>query len=325
MQPNDVKNTNMMHSIKSMQEYWDSDDEMMHKKQDKKQEKCDKADDDKGNKKWSNKCDKPYEYKKPNKCMSEEMKDKDDKMMCKDDKMMCKDDKMMDKDDKMMYMHKMKDKGCEKPIMIGDKMPDMAVHTTMGKRKLPDDYLGKWLVLFSHPGDFTPVCTTEFVSFANNYDNFKQLGAELLGLSVDQVQPHMKWTQWMKENLCDAIPFPIIADAMGETAKKLGMVHSTNNTQTVRAVFIVDPKGTVRMILYYPAELGRNIQEIIRALAALQVADKNNVAMPANWPNNELIGEQVIVPPAKTEEEAKKNQESYCNYDWWFCYKNLEE
>lgn len=308
MESNDFKSGNMMHSIKSMQD-WDFDNEEMMNKKDKKQASCGKQE-EKMAKKWANKCEKSCECKKP--MASEKNK--------------CASESMMDKDDKMMYMPVMKEKMArEKPMMIGDKMPEMTVKTTMGTKKLPDDYLGKWLVLFSHPGDFTPVCTTEFVSFANNYDNFKQLGAELLGLSVDQVQPHMKWTEWIEEKLCTPIPFPIIADAMGTTAKKLGMVHNANNTQTVRAVFIIDPEGMVRMILHYPGEVGRNIQEIIRALAALQVADKNNVAMPANWPNNELIGEQVIVPPAKTEEEAKKNKESYCNYDWWFCYKNLEE
>lgn len=208
--------------------------------------------------------------------------------------------------------------------LIGDKFPEMEVQTTHGKKSLPEDYKGRWLVLFSHPADFTPVCTTEFVSFAKNNDKFKELNCELVGLSIDQVFSHIKWTQWIKENLNVTIPFPIIADDMGNVAKRLGMVHPGKGTNTVRAVFIVDAKGILRTMLYYPQEIGRNMSEILRVVKALQVSDKEKVAMPANWPKNELVGDNVIIPPATDEETAdKRKDEGYECYDWWFCHKKL--
>lgn len=208
--------------------------------------------------------------------------------------------------------------------LIGDKFPEMTVQTTYGMKKLPDDYKGKWLILFSHPGDFTPVCTTEFVSFAQNYGTFQALNTDLLGLSVDQVQPHMKWVEWIENNLDQKIPFPIIADPLGTVAFKLGMIQPTRKTATVRAVFFIDPTGTIRLILYYPLEIGRNINEIIRALVALQVGDANKVALPANWPNNELIGNKGIIPPPTNIPEAQARAGQYTCFDWWFCYKDID-
>lgn len=208
--------------------------------------------------------------------------------------------------------------------LIGDKFPEMEVTTTHGMKNLPDDYAGKWFILFSHPADFTPVCTTEFYSFSKRYEEFKALNCELIGLSIDQVFSHIKWAEWIKENLDQEVPFPFIADH-GAVAKKMGMVHPGKGASTVRAVFIVDDKGIIRIILYYPQEIGRNMDEILRALKALQTATKNSVAIPANWPNNELIQDQVIVPPAKDVETAKKRLEEYKGscYDWWLCYKKL--
>lgn len=208
--------------------------------------------------------------------------------------------------------------------LIGDKFPEMTVQTTYGIKKLPDDYKGKWLILFSHPGDFTPVCTTEFVSFAQNYDTFQALNTDLLGLSVDQVQPHMKWVEWIENNLDQKIPFPIIADPLGTVASKLGMIQPTRKTATVRAVFFIDPTSTIRLILYYPLEIGRNINEIIRALVALQVGDANKVALPANWPNNELIGNKGIIPPPTNIPDAQARAGQYTCFDWWFCYKDID-
>jgi len=207
--------------------------------------------------------------------------------------------------------------------LIGDKFPEMTVQTTHGMKTLPGDYAGKWIVLFSHPADFTPVCTTEFVSFAMKYDQFKALNAELVGLSMDQVFSHIKWDEWIKDNLDVQIPFPIIADAAGIVAGKLGMVHPGKGSTTVRAVFLIDPQGIIRIILYYPQEIGRNMDEILRALEALQVADKNKVAIPANWPNNELIGNRVIIPPATDVKAAKERVKNNECYDWWFCHKAL--
>ncbi len=216
----------------------------------------------------------------------------------------------------------------EKRLLIGVKFPEMTVNTTHGPKVLPKDYEGKWLILFSHPADFTPVCTTEFVAFQKRYEEFKKLNAELLGLSIDQVFSHIKWVEWIEKELGVKIEFPIIADDRGEVADKLGMTLAGSSV-TVRAVFFIDPKGTIRAIIYYPPELGRNFDEILRALKALQVSDANGVAMPANWPNNELIGDKVIVPPAAScndrmnRLEQKDKGEVEC-YDWWFCYKKLD-
>jgi peroxiredoxin (alkyl hydroperoxide reductase subunit C) len=208
--------------------------------------------------------------------------------------------------------------------LIGDKFPQIEVQTTRGKMTLPDAFSGKWFVLFSHPADFTPVCTTEFVAFAKRYDQFKQLDCELIGLSIDQVISHMKWTEWIQQNLDVEIPFPIIADT-GKVASMLGMIHPSKASNTVRAVFIVDPKNIVRLIIYYPQEVGRNMDEILRAVKALQTADKYSVAMPAGWPENELIGKKVLIPAPADEKTAKERVKMYDNYDFWFCYKELEE
>lgn len=207
--------------------------------------------------------------------------------------------------------------------LIGDKFPELNVQTTHGMKNIPGDYKGKWIVLFSHPADFTPVCTTEFVSFAKKADEFKALNAELIGLSMDQVFSHIKWDQWIADNIGVEIPFPIIADAAGNVSAQLGMVHPGKGSNTVRAVFLIDPEGYNRIILYYPQEIGRNMDEILRALKALQVSDGNGVAVPANWPNNELIGDRVIIPPATSTEDANKRLDQYEGYDWWFCHKEL--
>jgi peroxiredoxin (alkyl hydroperoxide reductase subunit C) len=208
-------------------------------------------------------------------------------------------------------------------LLIGEKVPSLEVKTTMGMKKIPEDFEGKWFVLFSHPADFTPVCTTEFVAFAKRADQFKALNCELIGLSIDQVFSHIKWVEWIKENLGVEIPFPVIADDVGRVGSMLGMIHPGKGTNTVRAVFIVDPTGIVRLILYYPQEIGRNMDEILRAVKALQISDANKVSMPANWPNNELIGDQVIVPPAADVKSAEERKKTHTCYDWWFCYKPL--
>ena len=207
--------------------------------------------------------------------------------------------------------------------LIGEKFPEMTVTTTQGKINLPGDYAGKWFVLFSHPADYTPVCTTEFVAFQKRYAEFKALNCELIGLSIDQVFSHIKWTEWIEEKLGVTIEFPIIADDMGNVAKKLGMLHEAKGTNTVRAVFIVDDKGFVRIIFYYPQELGRNMDELLRAVKGMQTSDAHGVAIPAGWPNNELIKDSVIIPPACDVASAKKRLDEFEGYDWWFCYKKL--
>lgn len=210
-------------------------------------------------------------------------------------------------------------------LLIGDKLPEMTVQTTKGMINIPGDFSGKWIVLFSHPADFTPVCTTEFVAFAKRDAEFKKLNAELIGLSIDQVFSHIKWVQWIKENVNVEIPFPVIADDMGKVAGTLGMVHPGKATNTVRAVFIIDPQAVIRLIIYYPQEIGRQIDEVLRALKALQIADTHKVAMPENWPNNELIGSKVINPPPKDVAVAEEVLKKHEGYDWWFTYRELEK
>jgi peroxiredoxin (alkyl hydroperoxide reductase subunit C) len=214
--------------------------------------------------------------------------------------------------------------------LLGEDFPKIKVQTTHGEIELPDYYRGKWFVLFSHPADFTPVCTTEFAAFQKRYEKFKKLNCELIGLSIDQVFSHIKWVEWIKEKLGTEIQFPIIADDTGKVAEMLGLIHPEKGTNTVRAVFVVDDKGKIRVIIYYPQELGRNIDEILRAVEAIQVSDKYGVAMPANWPNNEIVGDNVIIPPAKDEKTAKqrlemaKKGEIEC-FDWWFCHKKIKK
>jgi len=208
-------------------------------------------------------------------------------------------------------------------------VPQFKAQTTMGVINFPEDYRGKWVVLFSHPADFTPVCTSEFVAFAERYEKFKELNTELIGLSIDQVFSHIKWTEWIKEKLGVEIPFPIIADNTGKVAEMFGMLHpEAAGSQTVRAVFVVDPEGVVRAIIYYPLSIGRNMDEILRLLKALQTSDREKVALPAGWPENELIGDRAILPPATSEKEAKERLEAARRgelecYDWWFCHRKL--
>jgi len=211
--------------------------------------------------------------------------------------------------------------------LLGDKFPEMKVQTTRGQMELPNHFAGKWFVLFSHPADFTPVCTTEFVAFQKRYDKFKAMNCDLIGLSVDQVFAHIKWEEWIKENMDVEIQFPIIADT-GSVAEKLGLIHPGKGTNTVRAVFVVDAEAKIRIILYYPQELGRNMDEILRVVEAMQISDKNKVAMPANWPNNEIVGDHVIIPPATDAKTAKERLEKakageFECFDWWLCHKKL--
>ena len=206
--------------------------------------------------------------------------------------------------------------------LLGDDFPQLAVSTTHGTLNLPGDLKGSWFVLFSHPADFTPVCTTEFVAFQKLVPEFDKLGVKLIGLSIDQIQSHLKWIEWIKEKLGVEITFPVIA-ANDSVANKIGLLHPGKGTNTVRAVFIVDPNGKVRLVIYYPQEIGRNMEEIVRAVKALQTSDKNKVALPADWPNNGLIKDRAIIPPPPTEAEAKKRLKEYDGYDFWFCHKAL--
>lgn len=209
--------------------------------------------------------------------------------------------------------------------LIGEKFPELQVETTEGMLKLPETYKGKWFMLFSHPGDFTPVCTTEFFSFSKRYEDFQKLNTELVGLSVDSTISHIEWVNWIEEHLGVKVPFPVIGDGMGKVATKLGMLHAQSSTSTVRAVFIVDPNSTVRLIMYYPLEIGRNVDELLRSIKALQMNEKYKVALPANWPTNELIGEKVINPPPKSVADSKIRMDQFKGYAWWLTYKEVPE
>ncbi len=192
--------------------------------------------------------------------------------------------------------------------LIGDNAPEFTAKTTNGEINFPADYEGKWVILFSHPADFTPVCTTEFMTFASMQDEFKALNTELIGLSIDSVYSHIAWIKKMEEiefnGMKDTkVTFPIIDDLSMEVATKYGMIQpNVSTTSAVRAIFIIDPKGLIRTILYYPASTGRNFTEIKRIIEALQKADKDDIATPANW----QPGQPVIVPPADTTAEANK-------------------
>jgi peroxiredoxin (alkyl hydroperoxide reductase subunit C) len=200
----------------------------------------------------------------------------------------------------------------------------MDVQTTHGPMSLPDAYKGKWFVFFSHPGDFTPVCTTEFVAFQKRMDRFQALGTELIGLSVDQIFSHIKWVEWIKDHLGIEISFPIIADH-GDVARRMGMIHSNRASNTVRAVFTVDDKGIIRAIIFYPQEVGRSIDEILRALEALKTSDEKKVSIPAGWPENDLFGDEVIVPPPRDVKGAMAKEKGPGCYDWWFCHRKLDK
>jgi len=203
---------------------------------------------------------------------------------------------------------------------IGESAPAFEAATTHGTLKL-EDFKGSWLILFSHPADFTPVCTTEFIAFAEIYPELKKRGVELLGLSVDSVSSHIAWVRNVEEKTKIKIPFPIIADLNKEVSTAYGMIHpGQSTTVTVRCVFIIDPDQIIRTILYYPLTTGRNMQEIIRIIDALQTTDEHKVATPANW----QPGDKVVVPPPNTQESAEERlKQGYDCVDWYLCRKKI--
>jgi len=208
--------------------------------------------------------------------------------------------------------------------LVGGGSNDGQVTTDTGNdgNPPPGRVRRKWFLLFSHPADFTPVCTTEFVAFQKRYGKFKELDTKLIGLSIDQVFSHIKWVDWIKDNLNVEIESPIIAGTEA-IAAKLGLIHPGKGTNTVRAVFIVDPEGIIRAIMYYPQELGRNMDEFLRMIKGFQISDSEGVAIPANWPENELIGDEVIIPPASDVKTAHEVVTKYECYDWWLCHRKL--
>lgn len=203
---------------------------------------------------------------------------------------------------------------------LNEAAPAFKANTTHGVKSL-EDYRGKWLILFSHPADFTPVCTTEFIAFAKAAPKFAQMNCDLLGLSIDSLFSHLAWTLNIKEKFGVEIPFPIIDDIKMEVASAYGMVHpGAADTQAVRATFIIDPEGILRAMVYYPMSNGRSIDEFVRLLTALQTSDKHGVATPEAW----VPGQDVIVPPPKTSEAAdSRPNEGYNTVDWYYSTKSL--
>ncbi len=203
---------------------------------------------------------------------------------------------------------------------LNETAPNFDCKTTHGNRKL-SDYKGKWLVLFSHPADFTPVCTTEFIAFSKSYPEFKKIDCELLGLSIDSNYSHIAWVQNIKDKFDVDVPFPIIEDISMSVANSYGMVQpGSSTTAAVRALFVIDDKNVLRAMIYYPMTNGRSIAEILRLVKALQTTDKHSVATPENWSE----GQKVIVPPPTTVAAAKARlNEGYDCADWYFCQKDL--
>lgn len=205
---------------------------------------------------------------------------------------------------------------------IGDTAPDFEAVTTKGKIKLSDFAKDKWIVMFSHPADFTPVCTTELSGFASRKSEFDALNTELLGLSIDSIHAHLGWVQNVRENTGVYFDFPIIADIDMKVAKLYGMLQpNESETAAVRAVFFIDPNKKIRLIMYYPLNVGRNMNEILRVLEAMQISDEHKVAMPLDW----IKGDKVIVGPPKTLDElnARLADNSLEKVDWYLAKKNL--
>jgi peroxiredoxin (alkyl hydroperoxide reductase subunit C) len=215
---------------------------------------------------------------------------------------------------------------------IGDKAPSFKAVTTQGEINFPEQYAGQWLILFSHPADFTPVCTSEFMTFATMEDKFSELNCQLVGLSVDGLYSHIAWLRTIKEKIDYKgmknveVKFPLIEDITMEVAKKYGMMQpGESSTKAVRAVFYIDPKGIIRTIIYYPLSMGRNFDELLRVLQALQTADAFGVATPADW----RPGDDVIVPTAGSCGVAKERMESKAAdvtcHDWFFCTRKIDK
>ncbi|TGC07417.1 peroxiredoxin [Methanolobus halotolerans] len=216
---------------------------------------------------------------------------------------------------------------CTMPL-IGEDAPSFTAKTTMGEIHFPKDYKGEWVILFSHPADFTPVCTTEFMTFASMQGEFNALNCQLIGLSIDSIYAHIAWLRTIKEKIeykgmkNIEVTFPVIEDLKMDIAKKFGMLQpGASDTQAVRAVFFIDPKAKIRAILYYPLSNGRNMDEVMRLLKAMQKSDAEGVATPANW----QPGEDVIIPPPGScgvakERVESKDENTYC-LDWFMCFR----
>ncbi len=220
----------------------------------------------------------------------------------------------------MMSAEQLTHSGPPDRITIGMIAPDFEANTTHGKVKL-SEYKGKWVILFSHPGDFTPVCTTEFIALARKYDEFRKRNVELLGLSVDSLTAHIAWTRDIETNFGVRIPFPIIEDLDTTVSRTYGMIHpQVSHISPVRSLFIIDPNRVVRMIFFYPPGVGRNSDEIIRIIDGLQLVSEKKVVTPADW----KPGDPVLIKPPHTQSEADDRlKEGYDCKTWYMCYKKV--
>lgn len=209
---------------------------------------------------------------------------------------------------------------CTAMPIIGEPAPEFSAETTQGPVKL-SDYRGSWVVLFSHPADFTPVCTTEFMAFSKIAPELEAMNVRLIGLSIDSVHSHLAWVHNIREKMGVTVTFPIIADLTMRIAKSYGMIHEgQSSTAAIRAVFFIDPEGILRAMIYYPLSNGRYMPEIVRLIRALQTTDKYGVATPANW----QPGDKVVVSAPKTAEEMEKRlQQGYECKDWYLCFKDI--
>jgi peroxiredoxin (alkyl hydroperoxide reductase subunit C) len=209
-------------------------------------------------------------------------------------------------------------------LLIEDKFPTIDVTTTQGDMTLPDEFAGHWFVFFSHPGDFTPVCTTEFVGFQKRAESFAALNTKLIGLSVDDIDDHRAWVTWIQDNLQVRVEFPIIDDKNRSVSLQLGMLRQDQTAAvTARSVIVVDDRGVVRTILEYPKELGRNMDEVLRIVKGLQLFDTTHLMAPANWPHNEIIGDKVLVPPSTELTDAEIAEHHVVQLSNWFRYRQL--
>lgn len=207
-------------------------------------------------------------------------------------------------------------------VELNGPAPDFEATTTHGVIRLSEWEKDKWVILFSHPADFTPVCTTEFVEFAKRYDEFQKRGVALLGCSVDSVYSHIAWIRNIEEKFGVKVKFPVIADLDQKVSQLYGMIHTPSaSTVTVRCVYFIDPNRIVRAMIYYPLNVGRNFEEIVRVIDALQTVDKEGVACPANW----TPGQDVIVPPPTTQQdaEARAQNKEYNVIDWYISKKKV--
>jgi peroxiredoxin (alkyl hydroperoxide reductase subunit C) len=209
---------------------------------------------------------------------------------------------------------------CKECLNLGDTAPDFVATTTQGEIKFSEYIKGSWVILFSHPADFTPVCTTEFLAFAEKQEEFDKRGVKLIGLSIDSVYSHIAWLRAIEEKFEVKIKFPVIADLTMDVARKYGMIHSkVSNTHAVRTITIINPSSEVAFLVTYPMSVGRNIEEIIRIIDAMQVVEEKKVATPANW----QVGDNAIIPPPQTMDDAQKRLEKHKNdsncYDWFLC------